>query len=49
MLKHGEEYFDIGQKAYEERQQEQTLKKLKKQVSRMGYAIVDLETGQMVS
>jgi len=49
MLKYGEEYCDIGQQAYEERQKEQTLKKLKKQVSRMGYIIVDLETGEMVS
>ncbi len=49
MLKHGLEYIDQGQQAYEKQYQQRTLQMLKKRVKQMGYALVDLRSGEVVS
>jgi hypothetical protein len=49
MLKYGREYVDQGQQAYEKQYQERTLQMLKKRVKQMGYALVDLRSGELVS
>lgn len=49
MLKYGKAYVDQGQQAYEKQYQEHTLKLLKKRVKQMGYALVDLSSGEVVS
>jgi transposase len=49
MLKYGMNYGERGQQAYEEQYQERTRKMLAKRVSQMGYAMVDLRSGALVS
>ncbi len=49
MLKYGLHYVDQGQQAYEKQYQERTLQMLKKRVKQMGYALVDLRSGEVVS
>lgn len=49
MLKYGMTYVDQGQQAYEEQYRERTLQMLKKRVKQMGYAMVDLCSGEVVS
>jgi len=49
MLKYGMAYVDQGQQAYEKQYQERTLQMLKKRVKQMGYALVDLRSGELVS
>jgi len=49
MLKYGMDYVDQGQQAYEKQYQERTRKLLAKRVKQMGYAMVDLQTGELVS
>jgi transposase len=49
MLKYGMEYVDQGQEAYEKQYRERTLQMLKKRVKQMGYALVDVGTGELVS
>lgn len=49
MLKYGLTYVDQGQQAYEKQYQERTLQMLKKRVKQMGYALVDLRSGEVVS
>ena len=49
MLKYGTVYVDQGQEAYEKQYQERTLQMLKKRVKQMGYALVDLRSGELVS
>lgn len=49
MLKDGRAYVDQGQQAYEKQYQERTLQMLKRRVKQMGYALVDLCSGEVVS
>jgi len=49
MLKDGRTYVDQGQQAYEKQYQERTLQMLKRRVKQMGYALVDLRSGELVS
>lgn len=49
MLRHGEDYVDKGQQAYEERFRKQSVERLKKQARQIGCAVVDLETGEVVA
>jgi transposase len=49
MLKHGLAYVDQGQQAYEKQYQERTLHMCKRRVKKMGYALVDLRSGEVVS
>jgi len=49
MLKYGMTYVDQGQQAYEKQYRERTLQMLKKRVKQMGYAMVDLCSGEVVS
>jgi transposase len=48
-LKYGLQYVDQGQQAYEKQYQQRTLQMLKKRVKQMGYALVDLRSGEVVS
>jgi transposase len=49
MLKYGMEYVDRGQQAYERRHQQQTLQTLAKRAKQLGYAIVNIGSGELVS
>ena len=49
MLKYGMEYVDQGQQTYERRYREQALKTLAKRAKQMGYAMVNLHSGELVS
>lgn len=49
MLKYGMEYVDRGQQAYEHHVQQQTLKTLAKRAKQLGYAMIDLNSGEVVS
>lgn len=49
MLKYGMKYVDQGQQAYEQQYQERTLHMLAKRAKQMGYAMVDLRSGEVVS
>jgi transposase len=46
---HGMNYVEQGQQAYEQQYQERTRRLLAKRVRQMGYAMVDLQTGELVS
>jgi len=49
MLKYGMKYVDQGQQAYEKQYQQRTLQMLIKRAKHMGYAMVDLRSGEVVS
>jgi transposase len=49
MLKYGMEYVDRGQEAYEQQYRQRLLQSLRKRVRQMGYEIVNLQSGQVVS
>lgn len=49
MLKYAMEYVDQGQQAYERQYQRQRLKMLQKQAKQMGYVIVSVQSGEVVS
>ncbi len=49
MLKHGMNYVEQGQQAYEQQYQQRTRRMLAKRVREMGYAMVDLRSGELVS
>ncbi len=49
MFKYGMDYVDQGQQAYEQQYQQQRFKLLQKQAKHMGYAIVSLQSGELVS
>lgn len=49
MLKYGQKYVDQGQEAYEKQYRERTVQMLKRRVKQMGYALVDLRSGEVVS
>lgn len=49
MLKYGMNYVDQGQEAYEKQYRERTFQMLRKRVQQMGYALVDLHSGEVVS
>ena len=49
MLKYGMTYVEQGQQAYEQQFQERTRKMLVKRAKQMGYAMVDLRSGEVVS
>lgn len=49
MLKYGTEYVDRGQQAYEQQYQERLLQSLRKHARQMGYEIVNLQSGEVVS
>jgi transposase len=49
MLKYGLQYVDQGQQAYEKQYQQQTLHMLIKRAKQLGYAMVDLRSGELVS
>ena len=49
LLKYGKAYVDQGQQAYEKQYQERTLQMLKRRVKQMGYALVALPSGELVS
>jgi hypothetical protein len=49
MLKYGMDYVDQGQQAYEKQYEERTLQTLKRRVKQMGYTLVDLRSGEVVS
>jgi transposase len=49
MLKYGIKYVDQGQQAYEQQYHQRTLRMFMKRVKQMGYAMVDLRSGEVVS
>lgn len=49
MLKYGMEYVDRGQEAYEQQYQERLIQSLRKRAHQMGYEIVNLQSGEVVS
>lgn len=49
MLKYGTDYVDRGQEAYEKQYQETLLRTLRKRAKQMGYEIVALQSGEVVS
>ena len=49
MLKYGMTYVDQGQEAYERQYQESLLRSLKKRARQMGYEMVSIESGEVVS
>ncbi len=49
MFRYGMEYVEQGQDLYEQQYQERTRRLLAKRVRQMGYAMVDLQTGEVVS
>ena len=49
MLKYGMKYVEQGQQAYEKQYQQRMLQTLAKRDKQMGYAMVDLRSGQLVS
>jgi transposase len=49
LLKYGEEYVDVGMDAYEKQYQERVMINLKKRAHSMGFQLVNLETGEVVS
>jgi len=49
MLKYGMTYVEQGQQAYEQQYQERTRKMFIKRARKMGYAMVDLRSGEVVS
>lgn len=49
MPKYGTEYVDRGQQAHERHVQQQTLNTLAKRARQMGYAVIDLNSGEVVS
>jgi hypothetical protein len=48
-LKYGLQYVDQGQQAYENRYQQRTLQMLIKRAKQMGYGMIDLRSGEVVS
>ncbi len=49
MFRYGMKYVEQGQQVYEQQYQERTRKLLAKRVRQMGYAMVDLQTGEVIS
>lgn len=49
MLKHGTEYVDRGQEAYENQYKERRLKYIRKSAKTMGFDLVETDTGMVVS
>lgn len=49
MFRYGMEYIEQGQELYKQQYQERTRRLLAKRVRQMGYAMVDLQTGDIVS
>lgn len=49
MLKYGLQYVDQGQQAYEKQYRERALRLLAKRAKQMGYAMVELASGEVVS
>jgi transposase len=49
MFRHGMTYVEQGQELYEQQYQERTRRLLAKRVRQIGYAMVDLQTGEIVS
>jgi len=49
MFRYGMEYVEQGQDLYEQQYQERTRRLLAKRVRQMGYGMVDLQTGEVVS
>jgi transposase len=49
MFRYGMEYVEQGQDLYEQQYQQRTRRLLAKRVRQMGYAMVDLQTGEVVS
>lgn len=49
MFQHGMKYVEQGQERYEQQYQQRTRRLLAKRVRQMGYAMVDLQTGELVS
>lgn len=47
MLRYGMAYVDAGQHQYEQRYQEQQLRLLKKKAAALGYAVVNIQTGEV--
>lgn len=46
LLKYGEQYVEAGEKAYEERYEQQRLKRFKKQAALLGYALIPIAAAQ---
>ncbi len=49
MLKFGMDYVDTGQEAYEQQYQERLLNSIRKRAKQMGYEVVALQSGEVVS
>lgn len=49
MFRYGMKYVEQGQDLYEQQYQQRTRRLLAKRVRQMGYAMVDLQTGEVVS
>lgn len=49
MLKYGDDYVDIGQEYYENRYKERVLKNLKNRANELGYSLLNIGTGELVS
>jgi transposase len=49
MLKYGEDYVDKGQDWYEQQYRHRVLRNLRNRAQHMGYALIQLDTGELVS
>jgi transposase len=49
MVRYGQDYVDQGEKQYQQRYQEHQMRLLKKRARQMGFALVALDTGAVVS
>jgi len=49
MLKYGQDYVDKGEQAYQQYYRERLTKNLAKQAKRMGFHLLDAQTGQLLS
>jgi transposase len=49
MLKYGETYVDVGQEYYEQQYRERVIKNLKRRARQMGYQLLEVKTGELVS
>jgi transposase len=49
LLKYGRDYVDQGEQRYEEQYRERQLRSMKKRVQQLGYTLVSVQTGEVVS
>jgi len=49
MVRYGQDYVDQGEKQYQQRYEEHQIRLLKKRARKAGFALVALDTGEVVS